>query len=260
MESYLKNFENDNIMVEFLGVPGTGKTTISHMVSKSLSKNGVHVHEPTYAMNSMGKTRRQYTKILSIIKVFLIAPRTCIYAIKLIIPSQQKSLKDFIKTVINLLFIIFIIKSCSNKKGVHILDQGFFQAIWSIEYSANHHIEGIKINKLRKMVYSKPLLVIDIHAVHTEVLQRLNLRETNYSRVEKEFLNSLTEQHIQLSYEIINRLKDEIQEGWNKEKDLELISLNNDTEELLYANTDIITEYILSLLNKSTLSNTNKIH
>ncbi|MDX8363746.1 AAA family ATPase [Cytobacillus sp. Hm23] len=247
MGSHIKNFHNHNdIMVEFIGIPGVGKTTLSHMLAKSLSVKGFHVNEPTYKINSKKEFFKKITKLLYIMKILITAPNICIYAIQIILKTHQKSYKDFIKTASNLLFVIAIIKSNSTKKGIHILDQGFFQALWSIEYSAHHLIKPLDLKQLLEMVHSKPLLIIDLHVKHTEVLKRLHQRKTDYSRIEKYFLEALPN-HIQISNEILNQLKHNISLTNIDEEKLKVISLNNDNNEQLDKNTVVIDQYIQEL-------------
>ncbi|MFS1517074.1 hypothetical protein V1503_11515 [Bacillus sp. SCS-151] len=247
MGSRKKNFHNHNdIMIEFIGIPGVGKTTLSHMLAKSLSVKGFHVNEPTYKINSKKEFFKKITKLLYIIRILITAPNICMYAIKIILKTHQKSFKDFIKTGTNLLFVIAIIKSNSIKKGIHILDQGFFQALWSIEYSAHHLIKPLDLKQLIEMVYSKPLLIIDLHVKHTEVLKRLHQRKSNYSRIERDVLEALPN-HIQISNEILSQLKHDISVINIDEKKLKVISLSNDSNEQLDINTVVIDQYIQEL-------------
>ncbi|MDX8361119.1 AAA family ATPase [Cytobacillus sp. IB215316] len=244
MGSHIKNFHNHNdMMIEFIGIPGVGKTTLSHMLAKSLSVKGFHVNEPTYKINSKKKLFKKITKLLYIMKILLTAPKICIYAIHIILKTHQRSYNDFIKTVSNLLYVIAIIKANSTKKGIHILDQGFVQALWSIEYSAHQLIKPLDLKQLIEMVHSKPLLIIDLHVKHTEVLKRLHQRKTNYSRLEKYFLEALPN-HIKISNEILNQLKHDISMTNIDEKKLKILSLSNDSNEQLDINTIVIDQYI----------------
>ena len=66
--------------------------------------------------------------------------------IKIIISSKQKTKRDLVIVTLNWLFISYVY-NCKrkNKNVVWVLDQGLFQAIWSINFSSQKEVDYVQL-------------------------------------------------------------------------------------------------------------------
>src|SRR3954447_1617900 len=92
--------------LEFLGLPASGKSTLSHMVAGVLRRHGVRVSEPTYITDHVMSDRTRYLHKLRRVAVELVhRPGPARQALGLVVRShQRRGLETFLSTV-NWLFI-----------------------------------------------------------------------------------------------------------------------------------------------------------
>lgn len=73
------------VFLEFYGLPGCGKSTISHLVAEELRKRGKTVREPTYEVDNRYSTwKRRTIKFLKMVRYSLIHPRRFKELLKLV--------------------------------------------------------------------------------------------------------------------------------------------------------------------------------
>lgn len=80
------DIKDNTVFLEFYGLPGSGKSTISHLVAEELRKQGKTVKEPTYDTDHRysGGVRKGI-KLLKLIRYVLVSPK------------KYKSIKKLIK-------------------------------------------------------------------------------------------------------------------------------------------------------------------
>lgn len=123
-----------SFVVEFVGLPGAGKSTLSHALANALRANGEIVTEPTYEI-TRGRDRR-WRKAIFAAHTLLRHPRLSVVGLNQILVSRQRTLRDLIFGAFNFLYICGLMKKIAREPGIHILDQGFFGALWTIRFSA----------------------------------------------------------------------------------------------------------------------------
>lgn len=176
---------NKHIIIDFFGLPGCGKSTISHELAKKLRNNGNIVAEPTYDLdhgNSAGK--RKLYKIFCAINYTICHP---INAKRLfsVIRKCGNGLSDSYKLSITILSRISMINNADN---ITVLDEGLTQMAISICQNSDNTvclqaaydaIARLIDNKYRIcMVYLKSDIGIAI--------ERAARRATKESRVDRE--------------------------------------------------------------------------
>ena len=191
----------NNVIVEFFGLPGIGKSTVSHELASLLSSKKIEVVEETRNIDVKKKPfYRQSIKILFAIKNIISNPSVRFRLIVEQLGVDQKNIKSKIKLIVNYLYICQIYENCESKNGVKIIDQGLLQAAWSllVEKGDDRDIENIKshlkedIKKIKKNSY----IIINLEADERLIVERINKRINGKSRMdtltnEKELIKSI---------------------------------------------------------------------
>ena len=126
-------------MVEFLGLPRAGKSTLSHRVAEFLATSGLSTDEPAYRVaHNLSRPRRSITKGTAFATALATEPRRVAGSLRLIRASRQRSRADYLKNVLNWVFVSQMIRRPSSRDQVRFLDQGIFQAAWSVMLSAGN--------------------------------------------------------------------------------------------------------------------------
>lgn len=123
-----------NIVVEFVGPPAAGKTTLSKAVGQELKKTGYNVHLPATKIAEHSTFKRIVTKVPIAIQWFVSKPTTTVPNTFFILRSNQKDFRNYTKLVLNW-HLVCGLHSRSNAE-VTLLDQGVFQALWAIGYES----------------------------------------------------------------------------------------------------------------------------
>lgn len=170
------------MIIEFYGLPGSGKSTISHMLAIQLRKQGEKVHEPSYYLdNEKSAIVRKILKIICALAFIFIAPKIFCRILQIIKKYFVFKFYNIVNNYINLSYKIMMYK-ISNADYL-IFDEGVFQAVISID---------VKKNKDRYKMIDELLLLIhnNITPIYVDVsietsIKRMMNRLRHDSRVEK---------------------------------------------------------------------------
>lgn len=133
------NHLNKPVCIDFFGLPGCGKSTLSHLASQQLRCEGLDVKEVSYDMDhANAPLLRTWKKIIATIRLFLFYPRL-FWRVSKTLSTNGISLfsKLYFKHIINLSYKICALKG---HHDIILFDEGFCQAVLSI--SVNN--EGIR--------------------------------------------------------------------------------------------------------------------
>ncbi|MGI9435940.1 MAG: hypothetical protein ACR2Q4_14125 [Geminicoccaceae bacterium] len=171
-------------IVEFVGLPGAGKSTIAHALAKRLRAEGELVTEPTREV-SMSQGRR-WRKAAHALRSFLYNPRSGIQGIRLILMSRQRTLRDAAVAAFNFLYVRGVMEASACRPGIHLLDQGFCNALWTIGFSAQVDDPLTPFRDATDCLWGKlPDLVLLVTARPATVVARLRARPGVGSRLEQ---------------------------------------------------------------------------
>lgn len=172
-----------NNIIEFFGLPGSGKSILAQNLAIELEKNNVSYYNIVYNVSHKSKAYRIIYKFFILLKELLKSPHKFFKQISIIYNTRQKNLKDLIKVIINWFFITNIIKeNIANKdrKGYVILDQGVIQAIWSINFNSDREVDYHEILKYTDI----PDYMVIVTANEENINKRLLARIGEQSRLE----------------------------------------------------------------------------
>lgn len=172
------------LSVEFLGIPGAGKSAVSSRVGLILGERGFPVDDLSYRLaHGRTRTRRFIRKSFHVAKELLSHPFVSLRAIRAIACVQHPSLRVLAKMVFNWLLVSALARR-GRKPGIHLCDQGIFQGLWSIGFGGGTEAVGLAAEKLWGLVPG-PDLVVVIEADLPAILHRLRLRQERKSRIDR---------------------------------------------------------------------------
>lgn len=180
----MENTLKPTLFVEFYGLPGCGKSTISHAVAKLLQEKGFSAEEPSYDIDHLSNTLlRKIKKLIITFVWFVIHNRLCCEISSIVGENKYTGISK-IEQISNIIQKVRIYRKKSTSQIV-LWDQGLVQA--SISLSVNgYKTANENLRELYKLISS------DLHIYHILIsidsetaVNRMALRKTNYSRVEK---------------------------------------------------------------------------
>lgn len=168
------------IVLEFYGLPGSGKSTISHLVAQELRKQGRKVIEPTYDVDhkySVGK--RKAIKLIKLIEYALLYPEEFHRLRKLITENGYAGLNK-LKQASNIAQKLMAYKT--NKEDVVVFDEGLTQAAISLAQNRSNVVEIEK--DLYKLCKAKNIRKIFVKVDLETAISRMEGRDKHDSRIE----------------------------------------------------------------------------
>lgn len=171
------------LFIEFYGLPGCGKSTVSTRVAEWLRVDGYVVDEPSYLEDHKPAFKRKLWKLFVGCSWFLFRHVLYKSISSLVAENGYDGVERFTQSV-NLIQKFGIYKR-NNTGRIIIWDQGIIQAAISLsikgKLSASENLQRIK------SYLSDDLLILRVY-LPTELavsLKRMECRRTNDSRVEK---------------------------------------------------------------------------
>ena len=169
-------------VIEFVGLPGAGKSVLSVKVAALLRARGLDVAEPTHVLNHrVGSARRRVTRVAVALRQIAVSPARSCAGARAIAATAQHRHRDFLKSLTAWLLALDTIGR--TRAAVTILDQGLFQALWSIQWSAERETTRIAALAARALPPSMGVVIVetDPHVVR----RRLAGRDAPASRLER---------------------------------------------------------------------------
>jgi AAA domain len=168
--------------VEFMGLPGSGKSTIAAFLAADLKRSGIKAisqfadHAPFFW--------RHGKRLLRIARNAGRIYPLYLDAFRLIRASGQKSHLDRAKVTWNLWNVIAVIADCrAAGNAVTIVDQGLFQAIWSIQLSSTKEISTDAWTAFLRSVDVSDMLVVSVRSEIRVASNRLFKRAFKLTRL-----------------------------------------------------------------------------
>ncbi len=171
------------LCVEFLGLPGAGKSTISRLVAGLLHERGVAVTDP--APDPDRSLTRGATKLWCAGRALVRHPGHAARWIRLIVRSRQRRLSDAWVVLVNWLYLLDRIGHHGIGPGVYVMDQGLFQALWSLAYGASASVipTAAVLKELQATLPSRCVVVL-VEVGCGAALARLRQRRVGWTRLQ----------------------------------------------------------------------------
>jgi hypothetical protein len=173
------------MLIEFFGLPGSGKSTISRLVADLLLKRGLAVEEITYNLDhGRSHAERLLVKLSHLLRYAAAHPRCAFSGLVAVAVTRQASLHDLCKSVFNWMFIASLASRKRSSNSITLLDQGIAQALWSVGFAARREASLDLLWAEAKRAALRPDLVICVRADFQTIGDRLAARERRVSRLD----------------------------------------------------------------------------
>jgi hypothetical protein len=182
------------VYVEFVGLPGAGKSVASRLVAARLREMGFIVTEPTYQLDHVvHPIRRRLLKVAHALRGLLGQPREGGFWTHVLYQSRQPSMLRLLAEAMNWFYLTAIVRKKAADPGIHLFDQGLCQAIWSIVYEAGctDITSNASLARLAHSLPSQSVIVLVEASLHT-IGARLRVRPGLVSRVERDMAAGLS--------------------------------------------------------------------
>ena len=174
------------IFVEFIGLPGAGKSTLSHKVARNLVQTGLSVNEATYKIDhGLTPGFRRLRKFGFVLLALVTSPSSSLALLREVGRLGQNTVGDTIKIVFNALYLGGIYQYLRGQPGIHFFDQGILQAFWSIGYSAKKNLDVRYVGELVENILPLRTIVVYVNVSSETAIDRLKCRGSATSRLEK---------------------------------------------------------------------------
>ena len=238
----------NGFIVEFLGLPSVGKTTLSNLVAEILRRRGLPVLQP-YARKARG-VGSVFLKLwgLTLYTNFVIRnPKFAFLSSRAILASGQRSNADLRNVLLTWLDISALMQRYRQAISICVIDQGIFQALWSIGFSGEK-TDLFDIAKKLQALIPTPHMVVVIEASLATIERRLSDRTEDNSRLSKWIPR---EPDLLLrSRELLEKTKAIAKFLSVQREDMQFLVIDNDRDEALERNAKRIADALLIALNQ----------
>jgi broad-specificity NMP kinase len=170
--------------VEFLGLPGAGKSGVSRRVGEILQGEGIRVVETAYELtHRSGVAARRFRKSAFIAREIVLRPMDSARSARAIVATKQNTTSDLVGAVSNWLLVSNLLRDDGRVPAIHLLDEGIFQALWSVGFGAA--VDDLTlVSQAVGTAFPVPDVVVIVNASLATVEQRLRCRGMRQSRLE----------------------------------------------------------------------------
>ena len=175
--------------IEFVGLPGVGKSTLSNQVSEALVNENFQVTEPIRSIDDRSTPHRVLSKIRFVAEHFVRRPRTSFRTSHTLIQTDQDSVSDFVRVAFNLHYVAGVIVHARSGTGVTLFDQGPYQGVWSIGLRSTIDWDLLLDRFTRFLAQTAPDLIVFVEADTDTIVDRLHSREDGNTRFDPDTLS-----------------------------------------------------------------------
>jgi hypothetical protein len=235
------------MLIEFFGLPGTGKSTMSRVVVDLVLKRGLVVDEITYDLDHRRPPiERLLAKIAHLARYFAAHPCRGLSDLVRIAATRQATLLDLAKSIFNWMFIASIAAQKRSPHRIVILDQGVAQAMWSIGFAAQDEKSLEKLVTEARGAAPRPDLIVHVRAKWQTIGDRLATRERCVSRLDALGQDHKALQRAEMHGDMIMRML--------RSSGIPVIEVENDDRTQLISGARLVAGAILTRLNEQRIA------
>lgn len=178
------------VIVEFFGMPGSGKTYLAEKLSTVLKGKGLRISDRSLSLAKTNFITRMSVKLALVLWCMpgnIGAVRAIMSAVMAYKPA---GLVKSVKLTYNWLYLLALIQSESRQHDVIVLDQGLGQAIWSMLFHGHGRPdakpEGNLFTTILGILRPSSVGIIHVHASHDLIRRRVCERANGRSPLDRE--------------------------------------------------------------------------
>lgn len=175
------DIKDNTVFLEFYGLPGSGKSTISHLVAEELRRQGKKVSEPTYELDHLySNSKRRLVKLLQLIRYAATHPKNYKKLMQLVKANGYGG-SEVISQAANIASKLWMYEK--SKTDYVIFDEGITQSAISLCQGKMNSVdnEAELYSLCRKRMTRKFYIKVDKETA----LERMANRGKHDSRIEK---------------------------------------------------------------------------
>ncbi|MFH0946843.1 MAG: hypothetical protein V2A76_16745 [Planctomycetota bacterium] len=227
-------------VIEFLGLPAAGKTTLALAVADILRAEGVRVFLPAvHEVHPSGGVRNKASRLAFLCGRFLRHPAALWRAFAAIRRTRQETHADLRTVLENLVTVAWLAERARAEGGVHLFDQGVFQAVWSVGLNAAYFDAKRHLTRL-----PRPDLLVLVTVEPQSGLSRLAARAEDGSRL-GQVIHGQPHLYVHAS-NVLDAVR-EAADGLARERKIRIMSLDGTSPDHLEANAKAVAEAIAAL-------------
>jgi hypothetical protein len=177
------------LVVEFVGLPGVGKSHATRLVATRLAAAGTPTRSSALRVNhELGRCRRVLYKSAVAAAEALSRPGRASRVGRTLVRSGQQSRVDVIRLSYNGLFLVGLLRRARTRPVVELLDEGIFQLLWSIGFAGDERvIRDCSSILLGREAHGVPMpdVVVVVEAPLGLIEARLALRGSRVARADR---------------------------------------------------------------------------
>jgi hypothetical protein len=178
-----------NLVVEFVGLPGVGKSYAARLVAARLAAAGTPVASSALRVNQeLGTFRRVAYKLGLCAGEMLRRPTGAFRVGRVLIRSHQQSRVDVVRLSYNWFFLVGLLRRARARPSVEVLDEGIVQLLWSIGFAGDEQVVRERSSELlAASAFPLPLpdVVVVVEAPLVLIESRLEGRASRAGRVDR---------------------------------------------------------------------------
>lgn len=168
-------------LIEFTGVPGSGKTHLCRILSDRLRSREIPVLTPLEGVAETNAVRRMGAKFVTLSLFALTHVPLAVRSYYTIARTRQSSVLDAVRSFATLLNVVRVVEKGRRVGDIVLLDQGVVQSAFTILYAAGKVPNADAFNGL-----PVPDMLIEVDADGGAIADRLRSRPGRQSRMEGE--------------------------------------------------------------------------
>lgn len=236
-------------LVEFAGLPGSGKSVVSQALAALLAARGVSVTTPSYELDHRAALPGRLSRKLSYaVAAALRRPGCAMRCIGAVARSRQRALGTLMSVSTNWLYLTESQRRRDTEPGVHIYDQGLLQALWSLGFDAAA-LDAAWPAFVAQLEAALPrhLLVVILEADPALVGGRLQRRADGASRLDRDVSRRGLQPSLERAVAVFERVAAEAVRLAASDR-LSLLRVRNDGDAAPAAVAATITDFMAPLL------------